>query len=74
MSEEKTQTAKIHPEGTLGETIIEVTQEDIERGVVEFECPCCEGTGEAFWHPAYPENEGPDCIECSSRGTRCASI
>jgi len=73
-NEEETWKAKIYPESSLDEITVTVTQEDIKRGVVEFECPSCQGTGKAFWHPDYPEGEGPDCIPCSTRGTQCASI
>lgn len=63
------------PTGDVEEDIpVTVTAEDVARGVVEYECPACKGTGIAFWAPGYPEGEGPGCVECSTRGTRCASV
>jgi len=67
-------TAVVYPTGSLDDIRVEVTEQNVERGYIEFECPACEGTGVAFWHPAYPGREGPGCIECSTRGTRCASV
>lgn len=53
---------------------LEVTDRDARRGFTEMECPACEGTGVCFWHPGYPDDEGPGCVECSTRGTVGVSL
>lgn len=61
---------------------IDVTEEDIRRGVVHIECPACEGTGVAFWHPEFPDREPRPsdrdtkfgCVECSTRGERAVTV
>lgn len=58
----------IIPQRSLPDIEIEVTREDLRRGVVHIECRACDGTGVFKGHPMYPELQ-PDCVECSTRGT-----
>lgn len=52
------------------ERLIEVTEEELNQGIVHIECPACKGTG---IFAANPEYEQP-CVQCSTRGTIPVSL
>lgn len=56
----------VYPE----EISLTVTERDIRRGYIEYECPECDGTG-VF---EITETESQPCNYCKTRGTITASI
>lgn len=49
---------------------VEVTEENIEMGVIHIECPECSGTG-VFW---ITDEHSQPCNRCKTRGLISASL